>query len=130
MHGGHEKGLETGQSGKQYWVNMSIYADYLKELIGDEAIESDIGFATYRFTDEKTIYIVDIYVRPDFRKSGEASKFADQVVEIGKKKGCTKVIGTVVPSRKGSTDSMKALLGYGFKLESSGNDFIILGKGI
>ncbi len=109
---------------------MSFYAEYLKEKTNDQILETDIGFATYRFVDEKTVYIVDIYVAPDFRRSGKASIMADGVVDIAKKRGCTTLIGSVVPSNKGSTDSVKVLFGYGMKLKSSGVDFILFEKEI
>lgn len=109
---------------------MSLYAEYLRERTNDEIIETEKGFATYRYTDPTTVYIVDIYVRPDFRRSGESSNLADSIVELAKIRGCTKLIGTVVPSAKGSTTSLKVLLGYGMSLESSGNDFIIMKKDI
>ena len=42
---------------------MSLYANYLREKSFDEILETDKGFATYRFLDErKTVYIVDLYV--------------------------------------------------------------------
>ena len=107
---------------------MSLYAEYLRERTKDEIIEGERGFATYRFTDEKTVYLVDLYVRPDFRKSGVARETADLVAEIARKRGCTKMLGSVVPSTKGSTESLKVLLAYGMTLESSGPDFIIFGK--
>lgn len=109
---------------------MSLYADYLRERTNDEIIETDQGFATYRFIDPNTVYIVDVYIKPEFRKHGAASNISDTIVEVAKKRGCTKLIGTVVPSTKGSTISLKALLGYGMELESAGADFIIMRKAI
>jgi ribosomal protein S18 acetylase RimI-like enzyme len=109
---------------------MSLYADYLKERTHDQIIETDKGFATYRFIDPSTVYIVDIYVSPDFRHSREASHMADAICEIAKSKGCTKVIGSVVPSTRGSTTSLKVLLGYGMTLQSSTNDFIVFERSI
>lgn len=109
---------------------MSLYADYLRERTNDEILESDQGFATYRFTDDKTVYIVDIYVVPVDRDRGLASDIADSIVGIAKQRGCTRLLGSVVPSTKGSTTSLQVLLGYGMKLESSGQDFILFSKEI
>ena len=109
---------------------MSFYADYLRERTNDEIIETEDGFATYRFIDPQTVYIVDIYVRPEARLRGVASDISDMVVDLAKKRGCSRLIGSVVPSAKGSTASLKALLGYGFKLDSSTNDFIVFSKEI
>lgn len=109
---------------------MSLYAEYLKERTKDEITEGDWGFITYRFTDEKTCYIVDIYVIPELRKQGVASDKAAIVMGLAKERGCTKLLGSVVPSTKGSTDSLKVLLAYGMRLDSCTNDFILFSKEI
>lgn len=109
---------------------MSLYADYLKERTEDQILENDQGFITYRFMDSLTCYIVDIYVRPEHRKQRVASDIADLVMEIAKNRGCTKLLGSVVPSAKGSTTSLKVLLGYGMTLKSSGVDFILFERAI
>ncbi len=105
----------------------SLFAQYIKERENKEIIESDIGFATYYFVD-KNCYIQDIFVKSDFRKSGEASRLADEISKIAKENGCTKLYGSVVPSAKGSTESLHVLLHYGFKLNSSINNFIAMEK--
>lgn len=107
---------------------MSMYANYLKEKTSDLILETDKGFATYRYMDEKTVYIVDLYVLPDFRQSKTASVIADTICNEARQKGCTKMLGSVVPSSKNSTLSLKVLLGYGMTLESATQDFIVFRK--
>jgi len=108
-----------------------MYGDYIREHRGDEIVENEKGFATYRFLNEgKTVYIVDIYVHPDFRNSKAASSLADTIVEAAKLQGCVELLGTVVPSAKNSTASLKVLLGYGMSLHSSSNDLIVFRKDI
>jgi len=110
---------------------MSQYADYLKERSNDLIIEGPEGFATYRYLDnKKTVYIVDIYTVPDFRQKGQASWLADAIVKEAKDRGCTELIGSVVPSMKNSTASLKVLLGYGMSLASAASDFILFRKEI
>lgn len=109
---------------------MSLYGDYVKERLGDEIVEDSIGFASYRFLDEKTCYLIDLYVSPESRMRGVASDKADIIVEIAKSKGCTKLVMSIVPSAKGSTQSLKAALAYGMILDSCSNDFILLKKEI
>lgn len=109
---------------------MSLYADYLREKTSDRIIETEKGFITYRYIDEKTVYIIDLYIRPDFRQKYAASDLADSVIEEAKNRGCVKLIGSVVPSNKNSTQSVEVLLRYGMHLESSTNDFIIFRKDI
>lgn len=110
---------------------MSIYAEYLREKTDDEIIETSEGFATYRYTDHNTIpsvYIVDIYIIPNKRRTHAASAIADSIVELARKNGCLKLLGSVVPSNKNSTDSLRVLLAYGMTLDSSSNDFILFKK--
>lgn len=108
---------------------MSLYASYLKERLGDDILEVEEGFATYRFVEDgKTVYIVDIYTRPDCRKYGHATDLADTIGDIARKDGCTSMIGTIQPSAKGSTEGLKVLLAYGMRLESAGPDMLILRK--
>lgn len=109
---------------------MSMWANYLKEKTEDLMRETEHGFATYKYIDEKTVYIMDLYVDPDFRKSNVASKLADSIIEEAKGKGCVKLLGSVVPSNKNSTASLKVLLAYGMVLKSSSNDFIVFEKEI
>lgn len=109
---------------------MSLYAKYVHEKTSKLIVETDQAFATYLFTDETTVYIEDIYVVPEARNTDVASIIADSIVAIAKEKGCTKLLGSVVPSNKGSTASMKVLLAYGMRLKSCNNDFIIFEKEI
>lgn len=107
---------------------MSLYADYLRERTTDLILEDPKGFATYRYIDDKTVYIVDIYVVPEARKQGFASELANLIAEEAKAKGCTSMLGSVVPSAKGSTTSLKVLLGYGMRLDRSGDNYIFFRK--
>lgn len=112
---------------------MSMHADYVRERLGDEILERAEGFATYRFVDDKgtpCVYIVDIYTHPDFRKTRVASDMADQIVGRAKIRGCKRLLGTVSPTAKNATDSLRVLLGYGMSLYSCSNDLIIFRKEI
>ncbi len=108
---------------------MSLYSEYIQEREGKSIVESDVGFATYSIVKDG-IYIIDLYVKPDYRKSRIAADFADQIADIAKEKGLKKLFGSVAPSTNGSTASLKVLLAYGFKLVNSANDFIWLEKEI
>lgn len=106
---------------------MSLYAKYIEERLGKQIIESDKSFVVYSFT-EDAVYISDVYIDKEYRRTGEASRLGDKVTEIAKSKGYNKLLGSVQPSTKGSSESMQMLLAYGFKLDSSTNDFILLKK--
>jgi GNAT superfamily N-acetyltransferase len=110
------------------YVGDSMYAKYLTERTEDSIIETSEGFATYRFLNETQCYIIDIYVLPDYRKTGAASAIADKIAEIAKERGCKELVGTVVPSTKNSTTSLKVLFGYGMHLDSATNNLIVCKK--
>jgi GNAT superfamily N-acetyltransferase len=112
------------------WGNMSLYSEYLLERTNDHIIEADQGFVTYRYLNEKQVYIIDIYVKPEFRRKRCGSALADKVVEEAKTKSCTELIGTIIPGLKGSDASLKALQAYGMALHSANNNIIILKKDI
>lgn len=106
---------------------MSLFGDYIKQREGKDIIESDKGFATYSVVKDG-IYIEDIFVSADHRHSGEAARMADQIADIAREKGLKRLYGSVSPSANNSTASLKVLLAYGFKLNSSTNNFIWMEK--
>jgi len=105
----------------------SHYASYIEEREGAFIVENEKGFATYRFINDGC-YIEDIYVAKDFRKNGQAVEFADQIAEIAKAKGFTRLYGTVAIGAKGATDSLKVLLAYGFNLHSANSQLVVFVK--
>lgn len=109
---------------------MSLYANYIRERLGDEILETEQGFVIYRYTDPSTVYLVDLYVLPDFRKSGVAKDLADRVADVARARGCSSMLGSVVPSARASADSIRVLLAYGMVPDSSTNDFILFKKGL
>lgn len=107
----------------------SLYAKYLMERTNDLIIEKPQGYVTYRYmNNDKTVYIIDIYIIPEFRRGNLASSLADEVVAEAKQRGCVDLIGTVMPSAKNSTTSLKVLMGYGMTLNSAANDVIVFRK--
>lgn len=107
----------------------SMFAHYVEERSYDEIWETAAGFATYRYiNDGKSVYIVDIYTIPEARKSGHAASLANHIAQIARARGCIEMIGTVVPSTKGSTASIQGLLAYGMTLLSADKDLIIFRK--
>lgn len=108
---------------------MSLYGDYIKEREDFDIVENKFGFATFKITGEEC-YIRDIYVMPEFRQLDIASGLANQVTDIAKENGCKWLLGSVAVNSKGSTPSLKVLLGYGFDLFSYQNGLILFKKEI
>ena len=115
--------LVSKKAGDQYRLqqvrgNMSLYAKYIAERGGKFIVEEEHGFATFSYLQDG-IYIEDIYIEKDYRKLGNASSMADKIALIAKDQDYKYLYGTVCPEAKGSTESMKVLLAYGFQLHGS-----------
>ncbi len=108
---------------------MSHYGDYIMERTDDLLLEQDDGFVHYRFLDDgETVYIVDIFVPKHCRGGRVATQLADLVCDEARRRGFKTLMGTVMPSAKNSTISLKVLLGYGMRLASAGPDAIFFRK--
>ena len=95
---------------------MNLYAEYIKEREGIDLLEKDYGFCTYSIvSDINSIYLIDTYVKKDKRREGFASKFFDEVIEIGKDSGCCKIIGGFCLSTNGWQKGKNVLKANGFK---------------
>lgn len=102
----------------------SLYGEYIKAREGFEIIEFPFGFASYKVNGIEC-YIRDVYIVPEMRKQGAASILCDTIKTKAKELNCKCLITSVCPSANDSTESLKAVLGYGFKLSASQIDFII-----
>lgn len=108
---------------------FSKLARYLKERENVDTYESEYGFASYIISGEEC-YIKDIWVEPQFRQLGFATKLADEICKIAKERGCKFLTGSVCPSANGADASLKVLHGYGMKLMCSKENLIIFKKSI
>jgi len=96
---------------------MSLWAEYIKEREDRDVIETTDGFVAFKVRDE-FVHLEDLYVRPEKRLSGAGTALADAVAARGVEAGCRLMITSVCPAARGSTESMKAVLAYGFRLSS------------
>jgi hypothetical protein len=109
---------------------MSLFADYISERENKGIIEDANGFASFYKLNDSVVYVEDVYVVPTMRKKKVASGYVDKIVELSKGQGFKSVYTTVKPSANGSTDSLHAILNYGFKLKASDKDAILFEKEI
>lgn len=106
-----------------------MYADYLKEFSVKHMFYNDKGFAIYEINDQDC-YIQEIYVKPEFRDCKVAKELQAEVTKIAQEKGCTRLLGSVIPSIKQASTNLSMLLKDGFKLDSSSVNFIVVSKDI
>lgn len=91
---------------------MNLWAAYNKERRGTETIETSEGFVSYSISNPDIIYLEDLYITPECRKSGASHRMADRVVSIGRSKGCKFLLSSVDLKSKGVTASLRATLSY------------------
>jgi GNAT superfamily N-acetyltransferase len=106
-----------------------LYADYMRETHGFETIieseaNEDVGFAVFKFIDDhedstrRGLYLQDMYVKPELRDTVIARRLADRVSGVGKEAGCRWLYTSVDPSAIDPTNSVRAIIRYGFELMS------------
>lgn len=108
---------------------MSLYGEYIYERENKFILETTEGFLTYSFEGENC-YLQDVFVSKQHRNKKVCFEMCDRVTEIAKNHGCKFLLGSVVPSVPGATESMKMMLAYGSKIDSCANNFILLKKEI
>jgi predicted GNAT superfamily acetyltransferase len=110
---------------------MSHFSDYIMEKTDDLILEDDSGFVRYRFFDDgETVYITDIFVPKHLRGGRVATHLADLVCDEARKRGFKTLLGSVVPTNKGATLSLRVLLGYGMELSHVADGLIYFKKDI
>ena len=111
-------------------MKSSLYAQYIKERCGRGILETKEGFATFDYVSPDTVYIVDLYVAPKFRKTRVAATLADEIVRQAVKDGRKYLLGSVDASAKGAEDSCKVLEAYGMKIIKIAEPMIFYSKQI
>lgn len=93
----------------------SLFSQYKKEREGVSVLERPEGFATFKMNGE-AVYLFDIFVAKESRRTRVGSEMANEICAIAKAQGCKKIFGSCDVRTNGSTESMKAMLAYGFRL--------------
>lgn len=113
-----------------------MLAAYQRERQGAELeIDEGKGFATWKLLPAVadapvSVYLVDIFVAPDFRKQGVASALADRVAARGKARGAKRLIGTVDVRNETRTDAIKAILASGFSFSHVDGQMLVFTREI
>ncbi len=95
-------------------MDKSLYGKYIEEKEDRHIIEGDDYFLTYKF-EQDWCYIVDIYVTPNKRKKGLITKISLQCEDIARKKGYTKMLGSIDISTHNPEVPAIAMINHGYK---------------
>lgn len=83
-------------------MEKSNYALYIEEREGKSMLEDERGFATYFYPESTIVYIQDVFVRKEHRRSGVARHYFDIINKEAKEKGCSFCITSIDPKAKNS----------------------------
>jgi len=105
-----------------------MYLDYLREKTDKQILEiKDQGFITYSYTtlgDDKAVYVEDIYIVPELRKTKLMLKMIREIYSEAKEKGCSVALGSVQLNTKKPETSIRLLLDHGMKVLRNENQKI------
>jgi len=91
---------------------QSLYSQYIKEREGLEILEVENGFISYRIKDN-WIYISDIFVNKDHRRTKLATELADSIIDKAINQGITKLYCQVDLKALNWEDSSNFIKAYG-----------------
>lgn len=107
---------------------MSLWSQYIKECALLEIIENEFSWATFHIEPNDCLWINDMYVAPEKRRSGEAKKLLDQIFAWGRDRDCMYCYATIHTSSKSATEAIAAAIALGFRIVPSSNkDLILIG---
>lgn len=95
-----------------------MWKDYLREKEGKETFEFEHGFITYLVHGEnvKEIYISDMYIKPEFRKSGYLRSFIKEIEKVAQERNCVRMTAHIFLNSKNPEEPLVVDLKYGFKI--------------
>lgn len=111
----------------------TMFAEYLEERKQAILTQHLHGFTVHRVVDvdgSKVIYLGEIYVTPEYYRSGYAARMVDVVAARGIEQGCTRMVGSVCTDVNGVTELLKALLGYGMRFAQQDKSMLYFDKNI
>ena len=110
----------------------NLYSKYIKEREGIDTVvhENGHGYATYKKLDDGSYYLIDIFVEKEYRRSHIATQLSEQVKQIALADKATTMLGSVCLTTNGVTESLKAVLGDGFKYSHASNNTLYFKKEI
>ena len=92
-----------------------MYSQYVKEREGVETVELETGFYSYKLEDS-CLFIVDLFVLPEFRSKKVGSEYGEQLEAIAKKNGKNVILCAASLAAKNSEDAINFILSNGYKI--------------
>jgi len=109
-------------------MSKSHYAMYVEEIeIGSFVEEYEWGFFKYQVATDN-LYIADLYVIPERRRSGLAVDVANYLQDKARELGLKYITTTVATSTTTVTPNLRKYINYGFKVFKSDERFVYMVK--
>ena len=112
-----------------YVDTRSLYAQFIEEVHGLGCLEYNWGYATYELGPDY-VYIVDIYVVPAERANKKGIQLMNEIGEIGKAAGKTRMFGSVAVKSKEPLKNYQMLVHLGFQDSHQDNETVYLVRAI
>jgi hypothetical protein len=104
-----------------------MFEKYMKERQGADCLKTEKGFLFYKVEGQEC-FIADMYIEPEFRKSGVFEGFIDALSEIALMKSCKAITATIYLNDKGCNRTLNAAFKVGFKLAQANNNVLFIVK--
>ena len=110
-----------------------MWIEYVKERNPNKStiVKKDKGFAIYYIYEaEEAIYLEDIFVSKEYRRSGIGEEILVDVENKAKELGLRYILGSIDPETEGTTASLLAMIKNKFKTYKISNGLLFLRKDI
>lgn len=94
---------------------MSLYSQYVKEREGAETVKTEKGFYSYRLADNH-LFIVDLYVAPEYRAEKLDSEFGKELEAIAKENGKSVILCAASTGALNASDAINFILANGYEI--------------
>lgn len=104
-------------------LDETLYKEYIWRRERGQIYETDYGFVTYKVM-EREVFLSDIYVKSEERKSGHARKLVSHLIDIAKVNKIPLVTAKVYLEDKQHQNTLIAAFKIGFQIIQLQPDFI------
>ena len=104
----------------------SNYGLYMEELEDIDIYEDGRSFMTYKIKDDNELWLYDLFVKKEYRKTGKATELVNLLVNIARECNCKTIVTFTQKTNNGWEISTKALKDYGFVVDGIKDTTIFL----
>lgn len=108
-------------------LSTSLYGNYISERSNGKILENDFGFIAYR-TDQGECYIIEMYIKPEFRRSKKGTELFSELELIARKERSRRIVAGIYIEDACSTITIAAAISAGFKIFSANGGIIQIEK--